>query len=209
VRSVILQVLGTSIFVAGTLALGRWLRRHPTQQRAKRTSRVLHLLFLTALCPPWVVAFFRPRPAWLDRLLGLPSLPRGPLAGALGYFLIATGTYLVIASNLALRQFGQGANVFLLTRRVVQHGIYRHTRNPMSLSLYLACIGLGLASGSTYLTLAALLGVIPPHLFYLKYFEELELELRFGESYRDYRQRVPFLLPGALWNPFRRGHAHG
>ena len=40
-----------------------------------------------------------------------------------------------------------------------------------------------------------LLGHIPAHIFYLKFFEERELELRFGESYMDYKQRVPFLIP--------------
>jgi len=54
---------------------------------------------------------------------------------------------------------------------------------------------LGLLIGSTYMTLGALLGVIPAHIFYLKYFEEYELELRMGQSYVEYKQRIPFLLP--------------
>jgi len=29
----------------------------------------------------------------------------------------------------------------------------------------------------------------------LKFFEELELELRFGSSYLEYKRRVPFLIP--------------
>lgn len=32
-------------------------------------------------------------------------------------------------------------------------------------------------------------------IFFLKFFEELELELRFGESYKQYKQKVPFLIP--------------
>ncbi len=65
----------------------------------------------------------------------------------------------------------------------------------MSLGLYLECVGIGLALGSTYLTLASLLAVMPAHIFYLKHFEELELELRFGQPYVQYRERVPFLIP--------------
>jgi protein-S-isoprenylcysteine O-methyltransferase Ste14 len=38
--------------------------------------------------------------------------------------------------------------------------------------------------------------VIPVHIFYLKYFEEYELELRWGESYAAYRREVSFLMPG-------------
>jgi protein-S-isoprenylcysteine O-methyltransferase Ste14 len=36
---------------------------------------------------------------------------------------------------------------------------------------------------------------MPVHVFYLKYFEEFELELRLGPAYRDYKRRVPFLVP--------------
>jgi hypothetical protein len=39
------------------------------------------------------------------------------------------------------------------------------------------------------------LGYIPAHLFALKYFEELELELRLGQSYLDYKEKTPFLFP--------------
>ena len=65
----------------------------------------------------------------------------------------------------------------------------------MSLGFYLGAVGLGLIVGSTYMTLGALLVVIPVHVFYLKCFEEYELELRLGQSYVAYKQQVPFLLP--------------
>jgi len=66
----------------------------------------------------------------------------------------------------------------------------------MSLGGYLIAVGIGLLIGSTYLTVGALLLFIPAHVFYLKYFEEYELELRLGQSYIEYKQRVPFLIPG-------------
>jgi len=44
-------------------------------------------------------------------------------------------------------------------------------------------------------TLYVLLGIIPAHLFFLKFFEEFELELRLGESYKTYKQQTPFLFP--------------
>jgi protein-S-isoprenylcysteine O-methyltransferase Ste14 len=65
----------------------------------------------------------------------------------------------------------------------------------MSLGYYLVCVGIGMLAGSTFVTLGALLFVIPAHVFFLKYFEELELELRFGEAYLDYKSRTPFLIP--------------
>ena len=43
---------------------------------------------------------------------------------------------------------------------------------------------------STFLFGAAVGGVIPAHIFYLKFFEETELAIRFGAAYRDYKGRV-------------------
>jgi len=65
----------------------------------------------------------------------------------------------------------------------------------MSLGFYLLALALGFMSGSTSVTLYSLLGLIPAHIFFLKYFEELELKLRFGESYLQYKENVPFLIP--------------
>jgi protein-S-isoprenylcysteine O-methyltransferase Ste14 len=65
----------------------------------------------------------------------------------------------------------------------------------MSLGYYLFALGVGLISGSSLLTLYVLFGLIPAHLFFLRFFEELELELRLGESYQEYKQKTPFLFP--------------
>jgi protein-S-isoprenylcysteine O-methyltransferase Ste14 len=65
----------------------------------------------------------------------------------------------------------------------------------MSLGFYLICVGIGLMVGSTYITVGSLVGIIPVHIFYLKYFEEYELELRLGQSYIEYKGRVPLLVP--------------
>ena len=65
----------------------------------------------------------------------------------------------------------------------------------MSLGFYLFALALSFASSSTFVLLAVSLGLIPAHAFFLKYFEEVELELRFGESYLEYKKTVPFLIP--------------
>ena len=75
--------------------------------------------------------------------------------------------------------------------------IYKYTRNPMSLGYYLFSLGVGLISGSTLLTLYVLLGLVPAHMFFLRFFEELELELRLGESYKEYKQKTAFLIPSS------------
>jgi len=43
--------------------------------------------------------------------------------------------------------------------------------------------------------MSALVVIVPTQLFFLTYLEELELELRLGATYLDYKRRVPFLIP--------------
>ena len=85
-----------------------------------------------------------------------------------------------------LRARGDGANAFRLTQRVVAADVYRRTRNPMSLGYYLACVSIALLLGSSLLLGYVLLGVIPAHLFFLKFFEHGTVEIH-GQPFRTIR----------------------
>jgi protein-S-isoprenylcysteine O-methyltransferase Ste14 len=203
--TIVLQMLAWLAFLVGTLILGAWLRRHPGMRNAESTSRILHLLFWMGVVPAAGLGVLVPGLTGFDQELGVSPLPRHPLLLAAGAVGILVGTYLFVVSNLALGLSGDGAGAFLLTRRLVAANVYRRTRNPMSLGFYLGAVGLGLVVGSTYMTLGALLVVIPVHLFYLKYFEEHELELRLGQPYVEYKKRVPFFCPGGFRAKAREG----
>jgi len=190
-----LGAAGWLAFVLGTLLLGLALRRRPSRERAERYSRAMHLLFFLGLGAPFLVAAVSPGLTRLDALVGLPPLPAPALRWAAGGLLALAGLYLLGVSNRLLRAGGDGANAFRLTRRVVATDVYAWARNPMSLGYYLACVGLALLLGSTLLLGYVVLGVIPAHLFFLTFFEERELALRFGPGYEAYRAAVPFLLP--------------
>lgn len=190
-----LALLGLLAFVMGAGILGLWLRKNPSQVNAERSSRIMHFLFFAGLGTPFLIGIFYPGLTQLDELVGLDPLPLKTLFLITGIILAIPGLYFLGISNRSLRALGSGANAFRLTKRIVEKDIYRHTRNPMSLGYYLFALGIGFVSGSTLLTLGVLLGVIPAHVFFLKFFEELELELRFGESYKQYKQEVPFLIP--------------
>jgi protein-S-isoprenylcysteine O-methyltransferase Ste14 len=190
-----LGLLGLLVFLLGTGILGVWLRSHPSKENAEKSSRIIHFLFFVGLGVPFVVAFFFPGLRHLDGLVGLSPLPFQPLFLVAGILFALPGLYLMGASNKSLRAPGNGANAFRLTWRIVASDIYQYTRNPMSLGYYLIGLSIAFLSGSTLLTLYVLVGIIPAHLFALKFFEELELGLRFGESYKQYRQKVAFLIP--------------
>jgi protein-S-isoprenylcysteine O-methyltransferase Ste14 len=199
--TIVLQMLGWLVFLAGTLVLGAWLRSHPSKRNAQNASQILHLLFWIGVVPAAGLGVLYPGLTGFDPELGLGPLPEHPvmlMAGAVGLLL---GSYLFVASNIVLGLSGDGAAALLLTKRLVAANLYNRSRNPMSLGFYLGSVALGLLLGSTYMTLGALFVVIPVHVFYLKYFEEYELELRLGESYVEYKQRVPFLLPRLFLRP--------
>jgi protein-S-isoprenylcysteine O-methyltransferase Ste14 len=186
------MIVGVLAVAMGAAYLGSWLRRHPSKEVAEETSRIMHFLFFAGMVGPGTLAFLYPGYQNIDTLLGVPSLPWRAAFLALGIVLAVPALYLLVISNQLLRSLGQGANAFRLTSRIVESDIYTRTRNPMSLGFYLAALAVGLIAGSTFTTLGALLGTIPAHLLFLKYFEEKELELRFGKSYLEYRRRPRF-----------------
>ena len=188
-------IIGIVAFFTAALVLGFWLRGHRTKENAERSSRIMHFFFFAGLVAPPIVGIFYPGLARFDALLGLPSLPFKPFFLALGIILAIPGLYFLGVTNKLLRSLGSGTNAFILTKRIVNNDIYKRTRNPMSLGFYLFALALAFASSSTFVLLAASLGLIPAHAFFLKYFEELELELRFGELYLEYKKTVPFLIP--------------
>ncbi len=188
--TIVLMLLGWSGFVVDTLVFGILLRRNRTPENAQRTSRVVHLLYFGGLVFPGVFAIFYPGLNHLDQVVGIPPLAFKPIPLILGIAALSIGIYLAFASNRALSLLGKGANAFKLTKRVVDSDIYTVTRNPMSLGYYLVCVGVGLVVGSTFVTIGALVAIIPAHLFFLKYFEELELELRFGPAYLEYKLKA-------------------
>jgi len=203
--TVILQLLGVLVFVAGTVLLRRWVLHSPTQRTTNIASRLGHALFHACLFWPYLATGFRPGFDRVDALVGLRPLPWPSLFRGAGLGLLTAGLGLALASFWRLGAEGKGAPSFLLVKRVVTDGLYNRVRNPLALGWYLFCVGLGGITGSSYLTLLALLGYIPAHIFFLKHFEELELEIRFGEPYRRYKESVPFLLPRLRARPNAKG----
>ncbi len=115
----------------------------------------------------------------------------------LGWFILIIGVYFLFASNIALKQIGSGFAAFKLTKNIVSSSVYQLTRNPMSLGYYLVYIGGSIITGSTYLLVGSFV-IILAHIFNLKYFEEKELLIRYGSSYKKYMSETPFIIPNFL-----------
>ena len=125
---------------------------------------------------------------WSDFWL---SVPRG-----LGLALVIVTGAAAIATVLNLALKGLGAPFFIaLSRKLAADWLYGRTRNPMVLAVIAFLISLGIRFQSALFVLWVLLFFTPATLFFVKVFEEKELEIRFGAPYLDYKSKTPMLLP--------------
>jgi len=65
----------------------------------------------------------------------------------------------------------------------------------MVLALLAFLLSLGIWFQSTLFVLWVLILFAPVMLVFVKVYEERELEIRFGASYREYKSRTPMLFP--------------
>jgi protein-S-isoprenylcysteine O-methyltransferase Ste14 len=110
---------------------------------------------------------------------------------------MAAGAALMLTCGVMLSTRGIGTlrgEEWFMPTEFVATGPFRFVRNPMSLGGAVLMTGIALWHASTLgLALAAAVFVIF-HLVVV-YKEEPGLEKKFGDSYREYRRRVPRWLP--------------
>lgn len=124
------------------------------------------------------------------------NLPRITLST----LLLIIGFYYVLESIRILLVKGQGiplGDVFPKEQssELITSGVYAQTRNPMLFGYLLSIISLGLLRNS--ISIAFIIPIFFTILWtiWLKFKEEPELEKRFGEIYKKYKENTPFLIP--------------
>jgi protein-S-isoprenylcysteine O-methyltransferase Ste14 len=127
-------------------------------------------------------------PDWRGWLIPVPQ------AISLVLVIVTGAAVLLTMVNLALKGFG--APFFIaLSKKLAVDWMYAWTRNPMVLAGLVFLLALGLWFQSTLFFVWALLLFTPALLFFVKVYEERELEIRFGSSYLEYKARTPVLFP--------------
>ena len=187
------SVMNLSVIVVGVLLtfplvwLGRKiLDRHQTIGGAIWTTTFVHFALGVTLGVSTVRAITTHRD-WSGWVLPVPS--------GIGFALVivAGAASLLIVVNLALN--GLGAPGIALSRKLAADWFYAWTRNPMVLAGLAFFLSLGVWFQSVLFVLWVLILFAPAVLFFIKLYEERELEIRFGEAYRLYRASTPFLWP--------------
>jgi protein-S-isoprenylcysteine O-methyltransferase Ste14 len=186
--------MNLSIIVGGVLLtfplvwLGRKiLDRHQTISRATRTTTFVHFGLAFTLGVP-IVRAVTTHQDWSGWILPVPSVI------GLVLVIITGAAFLLTVANLALKGFG--APFFIaLSRKLAADWLYAWTRNPMVLAALAFLLSLGIWFQSALFVLWVLVLFAPALLFFVKVYEERELEIRFGASYLEYKSRTPMLFP--------------
>ena len=188
------KVMNLSIIVGGVLLtypivwLGRKiLDRRQTIGRAVWTTTFVHFgLGFTFGVP--IVRAVSTYQDWSGWVLPIPSVI------GLVLVIITGAASLLTVINLALKGFG--APFFIvLSRKLASDWMYAWTRNPMVIAALFFFLSLGIWFQSALFVLWVLILFAPALLFFVKVYEERELEFRFGASYQEYKSKTPMLFP--------------
>jgi protein-S-isoprenylcysteine O-methyltransferase Ste14 len=184
----LLLIVGGMVFVFPVMWVARKvLDSRPTTGRAAWTTAFVHFTLMLLLGVAIIRAVVTHRD-WVGWTLPIPA--------RVGRFLmVITGAAaLLTVVNLAWKGLGAPFAI-ALSRRLTTDWCYRWTRNPMVLATLAFLLALGVWCQSALLVLWVLLLVTPAWLWFLKVYEERELEIRFGTTYLEYKSRTPMLLP--------------
>jgi len=188
------NVMNLTIIVGGVVLtfplvwLGRKIfDRHQTISHAAWTTTFVHFGLGFTFGVPIVRAVITYQD-WSDWVLPVPS------GIGLVLVIITGAAFLLVVVNLALKGFG--APFFIaLSQKLAVDWLYAWTRNPMVLAGLAFLLSLGIWFQSALFVLWALILFTPALLFFVKVYEEGELEFRFGASYLEYKSRTPMLFP--------------
>lgn len=144
---------------------------------------------------PFSVLFIIPR--FLMNISNTKSLAGFGVVGVkiAGFIIIWLGATLAVWCTILMFLFGKGTPlVTSAPQKILNRNIYAYVRHPMMWSLIFVVLGQALMYGQLILIawLIALSRIL--HLIVIHY-EEPQLERRFGESWKEYCQKVPRWFP--------------
>jgi protein-S-isoprenylcysteine O-methyltransferase Ste14 len=109
---------------------------------------------------------------------------------------IISGLYFLIWSTITQWNNGNGTPApNAPTQHLIVTGPYKYCRNPIEFGAILYYFGLGTIFGGIIVGITSCVLGFTAGSIYHKFIEEKELEERFGEEYRKYKEKTPFIFP--------------
>jgi protein-S-isoprenylcysteine O-methyltransferase Ste14 len=122
----------------------------------------------------------------LDLLTHVPLLVRI----VIGFIAFVLGLGMVIGANRKFRHVGTNVRPSLPTLALAITGIYTWTRNPMYVGGSIVLLGIAICCALDWVLLLLVLSLPLIH-YGIILREERYLERKFGDEYRQYKQKVP------------------
>ena len=117
------------------------------------------------------------------------SFVHGAFRWILGALIAIAGIGLSAGGFITQKRAGTDPIPFNPSTRIVAHGLYRFTRNPMYIGFALLTLGLAILVDSAWMLLAVPIGLgLIDRIVIVR--EERYLERKFGEEYLNYKRRV-------------------
>ena len=141
-----------------------------------------------------------------DNQFNFPRLDYGAINLFIGSFLVVAGILFAWWAIYVQFTIGRGTPVpIMATQVLIIQRPYNYCRNPMALGTIALYLGIATLIGSiSAVAIVLILSFLL--LVYIRFLEEKEMEMRFGEAYREYRKQTPFIIP-CLWK--RKSHKNG
>lgn len=132
---------------------------------------------------------------FIDSVFGFQKFPKEPVNYIAGIPVFAVGLALA-ATCIVYFIINRGTPLPLNPPPVlIERGPYAYSRNPMVTGLIIMFFGLGIYFGSISLMFIFAPAMAILNFLELKHIEEPELVKRLGNSYEEYRKRVPMFIP--------------
>jgi protein-S-isoprenylcysteine O-methyltransferase Ste14 len=150
---------------------------------------VLNTILFTIVVPGTVAGYIP------FRIIGGFSRPGSEPLTWIGVLVLAVGAaiYFRCAWEFAVRGLGTPAPI-APTKYLVTTALHQYVRNPMYIGVALIILGEAALFRSPHLVIYAALMLFTAHTFVVLY-EEPTLHRQFGESYDEYRRKVPRWIP--------------
>ena len=115
------------------------------------------------------------------------------LLNGVGLALFVGGTILRQVGKRTLGKYYSYGLRTLKDQRVIQHGVYRYVRHPITMAAMIYTPAMPLVLSSLY-GFVVMLGIVPLFLYRIGIEEKMLIE-KFGPEYKDYMKRTKRLIP--------------
>ena len=140
------------------------------------------------LIPPFLFLFCAVAISLLDHYYPIQELVTRPY-NLLGIIPLLLGISMVISTGKRFRKVKTQIHTFKKPKKLVTDGLFQYSRNPIYLGFSIALLGIAFLFGSLSALIPMLLFFLVANFWYIP-FEEKNMEMVFGQSYRFYKRKV-------------------